>query len=170
MLTLYPRNVVLSDNMAHFTFKIFWFFYCHSWLKCQIFLCPDVDSSLSKWCRSIWHCKWLCPSPNCLKDLKVQSDHIHMFICGLPEEARHAAVLCYADDITLIMRIPTGKRETSAALLNSDIERILYFGKKWLLEFESKKTKAITISKKGYGDYPWLWMEKCFQRTRHWMS
>ena len=71
-----------------------------------------------------------------------------VFIRRLPEEARHAAMLCYADDVTLVMRIPTGERETSAALLNSDIERILKFGKKWLLEFEAKKTKAITISKK----------------------
>ena len=33
-------------------------------------------------------------------------------------------------------------------MLNSDLERILNFGKKWLLEFEAKKTKAITISRK----------------------
>ena len=68
----------------------------------------------------------------------------------LPEEARHAAKLCHADDVTLVMRIPTGERETSAVLLNLDIERILKFGKNWLLKFEAKKTKAITISKKRY--------------------
>ena len=53
-----------------------------------------------------------------------------LFIRGLPEEARHAAMLCYADDVTLLMRIPTGERETNAALLNSDIERMLDFSKK----------------------------------------
>ena len=82
-----------------------------------------------------------------------------LFIRGLPEEARHVAMLCYADDVTLVMRIPTGERETSAALLKSDIERILDFGKKWLLQFEAKKAKAITISKMGYDDctpgYEW---------------
>ena len=46
------------------------------------------------------------------------------------------------------MRILTGGRETSAALLNTDIERILNYGKKGPLEFEAKKTKAITSSKK----------------------
>ena len=39
---------------------------------------------------------------------------------------------------------------TCAALLNSDLERIMKFGKKWLLEFEANKTKAITISRKRY--------------------
>ena len=70
------------------------------------------------------------------------------FIRRLPEEAWHAAMLCYADDGTLVMRIPTGEIETSATLLNLDIEKILKFGNKRLLEFEAKKTKAITISKK----------------------
>ena len=58
------------------------------------------------------------------------------------------AMLCYADDITTLSRIPTGERKKSTALINDDLERILKFGKKWLLEFETKKTKAITISKK----------------------
>jgi hypothetical protein len=53
-----------------------------------------------------------------------------LFIRKLPEEARHAAILYYADDITLVMRIPTGERETNAALLTSDIECILSYGKK----------------------------------------
>ena len=57
-------------------------------------------------------------------------------------------MLCYADDTTILMRVPTGGRKTCATLLNSDLERILTFGKKWLLEFEAKKTKAITISRK----------------------
>ena len=72
-----------------------------------------------------------------------------LFIRRLPEEAQHAAMLCYADDVTLVMQIPTGGRETSAALLNSDIERILKFGKKWLLEFEAKKTKQSPSAKRG---------------------
>ena len=52
------------------------------------------------------------------------------FIRKLPDEARHAAILYYANDITLVMRIPTGERETNAALLTSDIECILSYGKK----------------------------------------
>ena len=87
--------------------------------------------------------------PQCLKAIiYIYNKFVHifdLFIRGLPEEARHAAMLCY--DVTLVMRIPTGKRETGAALLSSDIERIPDFGKKWLLEFEAK-TKPITISKK----------------------
>ena len=43
-----------------------------------------------------------------------------LFIYRLPEEARHAAMLCYADDITLVT-ISAGEREASAALLNSDL-------------------------------------------------
>ena len=58
-------------------------------------------------------------------------------------------MLCYADDVTLVMGIPTGERETSAALLNSTIERILKFGKKWLLKFEAKKTKQSSSAKRG---------------------
>ena len=43
-----------------------------------------------------------------------------LFILRLPEEAWHAAMLCYADDITLVT-ISAGEREASAALLNSDL-------------------------------------------------
>ena len=57
-------------------------------------------------------------------------------------------MLCYADDTTILMRVLTGGRKTCAALLNSDLERDMTFGKKWLLVFEAKKTKAITISRK----------------------
>ena len=59
-------------------------------------------------------------------------------------------MLCYADDTTILMRIPTGGRTKCATMLNSDLERILYCGKKWLLKFEAKKTKAITISRKRH--------------------
>ena len=47
-----------------------------------------------------------------------------------------------------LMRVPTGGRKTCATMLHSDLERILNFGKKWLLKFEAMKTKAITISRK----------------------
>ena len=33
-------------------------------------------------------------------------------------------------------------------LLNSDLESLLNYGKSWLLEFEVKKTKALTVSRK----------------------
>ena len=71
-----------------------------------------------------------------------------LFVRKLPREVQHAVMLCYADDTTILMRVPTGGRKTCATMLNSDLERILNFGKKWLLEFEAKKTKAITISRK----------------------
>ena len=35
-----------------------------------------------------------------------------------------------------------------AALLNSDLESLLNYGKSWLLEFEVKKTQALTVSRK----------------------
>ena len=71
-----------------------------------------------------------------------------LFVRKLPREVQHAVMLFYADDTTILMRVLTGGRKTCAAMLNSDLERILNFGKKWLLEFEVKKTKAITISRK----------------------
>ena len=71
-----------------------------------------------------------------------------LFVRTLPREVQHTMMLCYADDTTIMMRVPTGGRKTCAALLNSDLERMLNFGKKWLLEFQVKKTKAITISRK----------------------
>ena len=37
---------------------------------------------------------------------------------------------------------------TPTALLNSDLESLLNYGKSWLLEFEVKKTKALTVSRK----------------------
>ena len=70
------------------------------------------------------------------------------------------------------MRIPTVERETRAALLNSDIELVLSFGKKWLLDFEARKTKAIAISKKKDRQSVPLFlngMEWRSQRRRHWM-
>ena len=45
-----------------------------------------------------------------------------LFIWKLPQQVQHAAMLCYGDDTTLLMRIPTGHREMCAALLNSDME------------------------------------------------
>ena len=63
---------------------------------------------------------------------------------------KHAAMLWYADDTTILMRVPTGGKMMCATMLNSDLERIMKFGKKWLLEFEAKKTKAITISRKRH--------------------
>ena len=72
------------------------------------------------------------------------------FVRKLPTEVQHAAMPFYADDTTILVRVPTGGRMTCAALLNSDLQRITKFGKKWLLEFEANKTKAITISRKRY--------------------
>lgn len=40
-----------------------------------------------------------------------------------------------------MMRVPTGGRKTRATLLNSDLERIHNFGKKWLLEFEISRKR-----------------------------
>ena len=37
---------------------------------------------------------------------------------------------------------------TATALLNSDLEGLLNYGKSWLLEFEVKQTKALTVSRK----------------------
>ena len=67
-----------------------------------------------------------------------------LFVRKLPQQVQHAAMLCYADDTTLLMRIPTGHRDVCAALLNSDLERLLNYGKSWLLEFEVKKTQALS--------------------------
>ena len=71
-----------------------------------------------------------------------------LFVKELPQQLQHAAMLCYADDTTLLMRIPTGHREMCAALLNSDLESPLNYGKSWLLEFEVNKTQALTVSRK----------------------
>ena len=43
-----------------------------------------------------------------------------LYILRLPDETRHAAMLCYADDVTLVT-ISAGEREASAALMNSDL-------------------------------------------------
>ena len=71
-----------------------------------------------------------------------------LFVRKLPQQVQHAAMLCYADDTILLMRIPTGHREMCAALLNSDMESLLNYGKSWLLELEVKKTQALTVSRK----------------------
>ena len=71
-----------------------------------------------------------------------------LFVWKLPQQVQHAAMLCYADNTTLLMRIPTGHREICAVLLNSDLESLLNYGKSWLLEFEVNKTQALTVSRK----------------------
>lgn len=43
--------------------------------------------------------------------------------------------VCYADDTTVLMRVPIGGRKKCGKLLNSNLERILNLAKQWLLEF-----------------------------------
>ena len=64
---------------------------------------------------------------------------LDLFVQKLPREVQHAMMLCYADDTTILVKVSTGGRKTCATILNSNLERILNFGKKWLLEFETKK-------------------------------
>ena len=71
-----------------------------------------------------------------------------LFVQRLPKQVQRAVMLCYADDTTLLKRVPTGYREVCAALLNSDLERLLNYGRRWLLEFEVKKTQTLTDSRK----------------------
>ena len=52
-----------------------------------------------------------------------------LFVQTLPREVQHTMMLCYADDTTILMRVPTGGRKSCAAMLNSDLKRIHNFGK-----------------------------------------
>lgn len=63
----------------------------------------------------------------------------------LPRVVQHAVMLCYADDTTILMRVPTGDvdRKMRAIMRNYDLKRILNFGRNGCFEFE-----ASTISRK----------------------
>ena len=77
--------------------------------------------------------------------------HVCLEVAQGSSACSDAIYALHMHDTTILMRVPTGGRKTCATLLNSELERILTFGKKWLLEFEAKKTKAIRISKQEKG-------------------
>ena len=77
-----------------------------------------------------------------------------IFVRKVPNRVKHALSLFYADDLTLIREIETGKREKTNSELEDDLERLVGFGKEWLLEFEVLKTQSLMITRKRNREFP----------------
>ena len=67
-----------------------------------------------------------------------------LFVRKLLRDVQHVVMLSYADDTTILMRVPTGERKMCCAQLRPEETPELW--QKWQLEFEAKKAKAIIIT------------------------
>ena len=76
-----------------------------------------------------------------------------LFINDIVQEVHNCHIRLFADDTCLFIEIDN--RETDTVLLNSDLERINTWSKKWLVTFAASKTKSLIISnKKKHLDCP----------------
>ena len=85
----------------------------------------------------------------------------NLYVRQLPSQVRHSFLVSYADDSTLLKIVPSKEaRKLAAEEINSDLNAIVCWGKKWHIEFEPAKSSSLCISlKRDLEDHPSLVMD-----------
>ena len=69
-----------------------------------------------------------------------------LYIDDLVETVEHCGIRLFADDTCLFIEV--GDRDETAALINSDLNRIYEWSKKWIVSFAPTKTNSLIVSNK----------------------
>ena len=85
----------------------------------------------------------------------------NLYVRQLPLQVHHSLLVSYADDSTLLKIVPSREaRKLAAEEINSDLNAIVCWGKRWHIEFEPAKSSALCISfKRDLEDHPSLVMD-----------
>ena len=72
-----------------------------------------------------------------------------LYIRQLPLQVHHSLLGSYANDSTLLKTFPSKEaRKLAAEEINSDLNAIVCWGKRWHIEFEHAKSSALCMSLK----------------------
>ena len=84
----------------------------------------------------------------------------NLYVRQLLLQVQHSHLVSYADDSTLLKVVPSREmRKFAADEINSNLNAIICWGKRWHIEFEPAKTSALCISlKRDLEDHPYLVM------------
>ena len=85
----------------------------------------------------------------------------NLYVCQLPLQVHHSLLVSYADESTLLKIVPSKEaRKLAAEEINSDLNAIVCWGKRWHIECEPAKSSALCISlKRDLEDHPSLVMD-----------
>ena len=85
----------------------------------------------------------------------------NLYVRQLLLQVHHSLLVSYADDSTLLKIAPSKEaRKLAAEQINSDLNAIVCWGKRWHIEFEPAKSSALCISlKRDLEDHPPLVMD-----------
>ena len=73
----------------------------------------------------------------------------NLYVRQLPLQVRHCLLVSYVDDSTLLKVVPSREaRALAAKEINSDLDAIVCWGKRWHIEFEPAKSSTLCISLK----------------------
>ena len=84
----------------------------------------------------------------------------NLYVWQLPLQVHYCHIVSYADDSTLLVVLSKEARDFTARGINSNLDALVCWGKKWRIEFEPAKSSALCILlKRNLQDHPSLVMD-----------
>ena len=84
----------------------------------------------------------------------------NLYVRQLPLQVHYCHIVSYADDSTLLVVLSKEARDFTTRGINSDLNALVCWGKKWRIEFKPAKSSALCTSlKRNLQDHPSLVMD-----------